>query len=218
MIKPEKLSGYSVELHLLNGADTQVLNGTCERPNKCLSECLNISEISKQILDWRNSDFVRLQMVNQALISQAEHNQWFNGLAHKHNQLHFVVSYKNEAIGVINIIFDHNEAEHGEIGTGKINTDEINSAEVGLYIGHSKFQSNLIAFAPSLVINDFAFETLKVKSLKSKVRNDNLAALKYNQQLGYQLKPLNNEFTEIQLTADNYYQATKQIKNWLSRG
>jgi RimJ/RimL family protein N-acetyltransferase len=68
------------------------------------------------------------------------------------------------------------------------------------------------------VINDYAFTQLKIKSLVSKVRADNKAALKYNQQLGYELSPEQQGFVEIKLSAINYKKHSEKLKNFLSRG
>ncbi|WP_048689731.1 GNAT family N-acetyltransferase [Catenovulum maritimum] len=183
MLKP-KLSAYAVNLAQLAEPDIE------------------------QVRLWRNTDFVRKQMVNQDLISREQQQAWFYSLGQKQDQQHFMIDYKSQPIGVINI---------RALDTNSLLTAK--QAEVGLYIGNDKYQNNFIAFAPSLVINDYAFTHLKIDRLASKVRKTNLAALKYNQQLGYLIgEDDNDEFNAIELTADNYNKATTQIKNWLSRG
>lgn len=158
------------------------------------------------LYNWRNQPEIRMQMVNQSQITQAQHLAWFEKIKQAQNQQHFIINYKQQAIGSINITTFADTLKQAPV------------AEVGLYIAEPKYKNNILAFAPSLAINDYAFQALNVGLLKSRVRCSNQAAIKYNQQLGYQFKPLDNEFTEIELTADNYNQASKQLKNWLSRG
>ncbi|MCU4674754.1 GNAT family N-acetyltransferase [Catenovulum sp. 2E275] len=155
---------------------------------------------------WRNQPEIREQMVNQQLISMSSHQIWYESVKHALNQQHFVIYYKDLAIGSINI------------RTRQAYLYQADSAEVGLYIAEAKYKNNILAFAPSLAINDYAFNDLGINHLASKVRLTNQAAIKYNQQLGYQFSPLDEDFTEIKLTADNYNNATKQLKTWLSRG
>lgn len=159
------------------------------------------------LFEWRNEVAIRQQMVNQEKITKEQHQQWFKSLNNNIAEQHFVIYYKDSAIGAINIRAvnsqDLSHCQHGE---------------VGLYIANEKYKGNMIAFAPSLVINDFAFKQLKLNQLTSKVKADNLSALKYNQQLGYHLAPEEKDFVEINLTADNYNKSTKSLKNFLSRG
>ncbi len=156
--------------------------------------------------NWRNQIEIRTQMVQQDEISAEQHQIWYNRIKNAVNQQHFVIYYKQTAIGAINIA----TRESGLI--------QAETAEVGLYIAEPKYKNNMLAFAPSLAINDYAFGHLSIANLRSKVRLSNQAALKYNKALGYQFKTLDDSFTEISLTADSYNSTTKQLKSWLSRG
>ena len=78
-----------------------------------------------------------------------------------------------------------------------------------------------------MAINDYAFEQLGIKKLSSKVKADNSAALKYNQQLGYTLTSKNsqqnrhqseNEFLAISLSAKDYETKSQSLKQFLARG
>ena len=82
------------------------------------------------------------------------------------------------------------------------------------------FLGNLIAFAPSLALIDYLFNELNVKELYSEVRRENTAAIRYNQQLGYQLAdhPTNQALVSISLTHDDYFHATPKLKSFLNRG
>ncbi|MER2492164.1 GNAT family N-acetyltransferase [Catenovulum sediminis] len=171
-------------------------------------ELKSVSQDNMMLLfEWRNQPEIRSQMVNTEKLELAQHQNWFAKLAARTEQKHYVIYYKQHAIGSINVRSTDGQA-----------IEQTREAEVGLYIGEEKYRNNIVAFAPSLLINDYLFENLNIQQLRSKVRSQNKAALKYNQQLGYQLKPIDEDFTEIILTADNYKQTTQQIKAWLSRG
>jgi len=159
------------------------------------------------LFHWRNQQEIRQKMVEQQIITQIDHNRWFLSLAHNKAQHHFVIYYKDIAIGAINI-----RCKVDEVLT------ESKVAEVGLYIADAQYRGNIIAFAPSLAINDYAFEQLNIKQLKSKVRADNIAALKYNQQLGYDLSPEVEGYIPISLNVNNYHLKCKTIKQFFNRG
>ena len=159
------------------------------------------------LFQWRNQAEIRQQMVEQKIITLPEHNDWFSSLAENKYQQHFVIYYKDQAIGAINIRCK--------------TTDELaqsQHAEIGLYIANEQYKGNIVAFAPSLAINDYAFEKLNIRQLSSKVKADNVAALKYNQQLGYVLSTEKSGFIEITLNQENYVQYSQKLKQFLNRG
>lgn len=178
-----KLNQYSVTLSLLSEQDLS------------------------QVLLWRNLPYIRKQMTHQHEIKPEEHLAWFNRIKECQQQLHYVISYKDNKLGVINIRSRDN-----------LPLTESDNAEVGLFIGEENYRSNIIAFAPSLIINELAFQSFNIKALSSKVRADNSPALKYNQQLGYTLSEKEQGFIPITLNQDNFNHATSMLKSFLSRG
>jgi len=179
----KSLSGYSVTLVAVDEANQHLL------------------------FKWRNEPSIRQKMVNQSEIALAQHQQWYKSLKNKTDMQHFVIFYKNIAIGAINIKSKNEES-----------LLHCAHAQVGIYIAHEKYKGNILAFSPSLLINDYAFKQLQIKQLSSKVRADNYVALKYNQQLGYHCAAEEGGFIEISLTADNYDTASKKLKLFLDRG
>ncbi|WP_440903924.1 GNAT family N-acetyltransferase [Catenovulum sp. SX2] len=172
-------------------------------------ELLPVTRENFQLLrEWRNQNDIRAQMGDTALISAELHQAWFDKIEHSQQQLHYIIQYKQQLIGSINVR-----------NSDGLNLTDCKLAEVGLYISAPEYRNNMLAFAPSLLLNDYLFEQLQIIELKSKVRSSNAAALKYNQALGYQLSPIadDNEFIEISLTADNYKKATQMVKRLLSR-
>ncbi|WP_462179583.1 GNAT family N-acetyltransferase [Pseudoalteromonas gelatinilytica] len=161
----------------------------------------------ERVWQWRNMPHVRLQMTNQQSIPWDDHQIWFKNMLVDNCQRHFVIYYKEQPIGVINV-----KSEQP--------IENANRAEIGVYISDTHFLSNLIAFAPSLALIDYLFNELNVKELYSEVRRENTAAIRYNQQLGYQLAdhPTNQALVNISLTHDDYFHATPKLKSFLNRG
>jgi RimJ/RimL family protein N-acetyltransferase len=181
-----KLSGYQV-----------ILTEVCE-------------DDIETIRQWRNDPAVSQYMLSQGIISVEQQQAWFNKIRRDNRQQHFVIHYKNQAIGVANI----KACYPGEsLGTAR-------AIEPGLYIADEKYRNNILAFAPSLVLNDYCFDELSCKQLKAIVKGGNLAALNYNQKLGYQIEKYNESpvgLVEIRLNKTDYQQHTVKLKALLSR-
>ncbi len=177
------IEAYSIKLELINDSTMELLR------------------------QWRNQDDIRNQMVEQAIISPEQHLSWYNKVKHAQNQQHFVIYYKNQPVGAINI-----RSLNGE------NLEKSTDAEVGLYIAEDKYKGNILAFSPSLAINDYAFHQLGIKTLSSKVRQDNISAIKYNKQLGYCVSEPSAGFVDISLVEIDYQAASKKLKLFLTRG
>jgi len=157
-----------------------------------------------QVFHWRNSPSVRQYMLNSALIDYDAHCQWFEHMLGCDKQLHYKIVYKDQAIGVINI-------------RSNVCLSQATNAEIGVYIADEKFKGNLIAFSPSLLLIEHAFNSMKIKTLHSVVLADNHDALRYNQALGYQAKVNSSGQVDIELTREQFECSTKQIKAFLSR-
>ncbi|RDV25046.1 GNAT family N-acetyltransferase [Alteromonas aestuariivivens] len=154
---------------------------------------------------WRNSARVRLNMINSGQISEEQHQTWFDGLKSDPSQQHWVAYYKGIPFGATNL-----KAFAGkEIGSSAV-------LEPGLYVGHPKYQNNLIAFAPTLALYDYVFDLLKIRELQANVKSSNQAALNYNQKLGYKVVK-RADLVTLSLLKTDYSNETKMIKGLLSR-
>lgn len=151
-----KLSGYGVDLRSVLQSDIETLR------------------------QWRNRDDIRSMMKSTAYITPEQQQSWFEGLEDATHVRHFLVSYRDEAIG---------SATLSGLSFVSGFTDDLENAkeiEPGLYIGHERYRNNILAFAPSLVVCDYCFDELQVSKLIATVNASNKAALSYNKKLGYQ--------------------------------
>lgn len=141
---------------------------------------VTLREVQEQDLDqlrhWRNSPAVSEFMLSQDPITEEQQNAWFKKVQRDKKQQHFVICYKNQAIGSANIKVTQGES-----------VEAASVVEPGLYIADERYRSNILAFAPSLLLNDYCFEQLQVQHLKAVVMAGNTAAVNYNKKLGYRL-------------------------------
>lgn len=154
---------------------------------------------------WRNSSEVSQYMLSQEQISAEQQQAWFSQVSRDPKQQHFVIEYKGEAIGAANIQLRQGQA-----------LQEADVIEPGLYIADERYRGNILAFAPTLLLNDYCFEQLSAKYLKACVKADNLAALKYNQKLGYKVLK-QGDLIEIGLSYEDYQKANSPLKRLFSR-
>ncbi|MEG3768075.1 GNAT family N-acetyltransferase [Alteromonas sp. 14N.309.X.WAT.G.H12] len=155
---------------------------------------------------WRNSDFVREKMLSTALISEEQQQAWFKKMVTDTSQMHWLIEYRDTPIGAVNVKV-----------TRRCDTVvTAQTLEPGLYIGEPNYQGNIVAFAPSLALYDYCFFVLGTKTLHAAVKRDNQAALKYNQQLGYEIDS-RGEFITLRLQKASYERQTVTLKSLLSR-
>jgi len=125
--------------------------------------------------EWRNRPDISAQMLDQRPISEAAQLQWFERIKNDASQQHFVIRYKNEPVGACNL-----KQPEGQpvIGSPVL--------ESGFYLADPRFRGSMLAFFPALALNQYCFQTLGCTTLLAHVKPDNQAALRFNQQLGYQ--------------------------------
>ena len=59
-------------------------------------------------------------------------------------------------------------------------------AYAGLFIGNEEFEGTGIAFKASLALLEYAFEELKLETIFAKVHKENIVAIAYNKNLGFE--------------------------------
>lgn len=171
---------------------------------------VHLRPVSEQDLEtlrqWRNSEHVARQMVSSEPISTEQQHAWFQKISRDPSQRHWVVEYKGVPIGATNV----------KTVVMNQTVDGADILEPGLYIGHPDYIGNMIAFAPTLALYDYCFERLATTRFRARVKPNNTAALKYNQQLGYEIVN-QQDFAELHLHKEAYQRQTECLKQWLSR-
>ncbi len=129
-----------------------------------------------QLRTWRNSPDIAAQMLDQRQISPEAQQLWFSRISNDASQQHFVIRYKDQPVGACNL-----KQPDGEAITGSA------ILESGFYLADPRFRGSMLAFFPALALNQYCFQTLGCTTLLAHVKLDNQAALRFNQQLGYQM-------------------------------
>ncbi|WP_051686177.1 GNAT family N-acetyltransferase [Rheinheimera texasensis] len=124
---------------------------------------------------WRNRPDISAQMLDQRQITEADQQRWYERVQPDASQQHFVIRYKNDAVGACNL-----KQPEGQPVSGSA------VLESGFYLADPRFRGSMLAFFPALALNQFCFKTLGCTTLLAHVKLDNSAALRFNQQLGYQ--------------------------------
>lgn len=165
-----------------------------------------VAEVDLELIrEWRNDPQMRQHMIDQADISKVQQVRWFEHIRHAISQQHYLITYKEHAIGVINI----KSVDHGPL----FQAEEI---EVGLYISHPRYRNNFLAFCPSLTILDYCFDELCCQKIVARVLPHNQSAINYNRQLGYVVsseQKAQYELIHMQLDPESYRAASRKIKS-----
>lgn len=133
------------------------------------------SEDLALLREWRNRPDISAQMLDQRPISEEAQLRWFERVRVDPSQQHFVIRYKNEPVGACNL----KQPEGQPVSSSTV-------FESGFYLADPRFRGSMLAFFPALALNQYCFQTLGCTTLLAHVKPDNLAALRFNQQLGYQ--------------------------------
>lgn len=160
-----------------------------------------------QLRQWRNSPEIREHMLNQQIITDTQQRQWFDRIRQDPRERHWVIRYRQSLIGAINI----------KCGDAYASLAHASCLWPGLYIGEPRYQGNLIAFAPTLALYDFCFSRLSVNLMQATVKQNNVAAIKYNHSLGYETQQGADGILHLNLTQDAYEVAAQSFKRILSR-
>ena len=147
---------------------------------------------------WRNSDDVRLFMQHQEIITIEQHQTWFQQLD-KSTNYYFVGFQKEIPFGVYNI---------------KDVDFNVGSGEPGVFLKSRDIWEADCSMRGSIVILKFAFEILKLNTLKSHVLKSNQKVLVYNQQMGFQINEMVNDVLsfELHLSKEDFYGNKKVIR------
>lgn len=118
---------------------------------------------------WRNSDRIRLSMINQHIISKEEHRQWFGSIDWERDQ-YLIFEFRGFPVGLVQFN----------------NIDKITRiCEWGFYLGEIGLPRGTSQIMGCLAI-EYAFEVLGVISIYGIVLPDNDRSQRYHQKLGFQ--------------------------------
>ncbi|WP_373032493.1 UDP-2,4-diacetamido-2,4,6-trideoxy-beta-L-altropyranose hydrolase [Sulfurovum sp.] len=150
---------------VLEKSNTRILENEIRLLLETLSiELINFIDLSldekRMVLTWRNNPNIRKWMFSQEIIEIKDHLAYVNSLNKREDRLYFLVKQEGQAIGVI----DFTNIDYQK-----------RSTEFGIYANPElKGVGQILMKA----IIDYAFNSLKVKTLISAVIEENLPAIK----------------------------------------
>lgn len=163
-----------------------------------------ITDQTKDLLrKWRNAEHVRKTMIHQNIISEEEHEKWFNALNPDKN-FYFIFSSSKNKIGVINL---------------KDINDKEKTAEAGIFIGNAQFLNTPEPLYAVMAMMDFAFLYLNMNVLFASIKSNNINAIQFNKALGYTLISYDDmkEIEKYSVTKNNYFSIAKPLRTMAIR-
>lgn len=133
--------------------------------------CVNFTTLNEaqkaMILEWRNHPDIRAYMYNTGEISQEEHFAFIESLKRREDKRYFLVQQEGENIGVIDF------------------TDITpSSATMGIYANPYLSQKGIGSVLLQAIV-DYAFDILKVQTLKAEVFATNAKAKALYEKFGF---------------------------------
>lgn len=119
------------------------------------------------VRNWRNDPKISSTMFFQDYITPEMQQKWFNRV--KDVDLYFIVVYRGEEIGLINVKDIDSEKRMGE---------------TGVFIYEDKYLNTDIAYRAHLVMFDYIYGELDFVSTYAHIRTDNPKASRFSQFLG----------------------------------
>ena len=140
---------------------------------------LSLNE-KKKILEWRNHNHIRSWMLNREIISLEEHLNYINSLKLLTDRVYFLVRYRSEDIGVIDLT----------------DIDYLNSrANFGLYVKPNSMGKGFGNILIKLIM-DYGFNRLKLKELIAEVFTENRVAIRLYEKFNFKKINLKNRDNE----------------------
>lgn len=145
----------------------------------------------EEILNIRNTDYVRTQMKTESIISLKDHFEWIEKLKKDKTRFFFAVIHNDTIVGSISLI----------------NID-INTYSGYLGLFYKKAINPLISSLSTYIFLDHCFIDLQLKTIYLEVLESNKSAVKFDLNFGFQIEK------ELVIENKNYYLMSNDYKNW----
>ncbi len=120
-------------------------------------------------LDWRNSDRVRSNMLNNHVITMDEHLAWYSRLHQEKNDVCLIFEWQCNPVGVMNFV-DYDPEHH--------------TCHWGFYLG-SELLPGGMGTAMGCLGLEYAFEKIGVDCLIGEVLTFNKGSIRFHNRLGF---------------------------------
>ncbi len=153
---------------------------------------------------WRNSPEVSRYMNFRGHISAEMQTAWFHSLDFR-TQYYYVIQWRGESVGVVNI--KDCDFEKGE-------------GEGGIYVARSDLWNTPVGMAATFAMYDFGFDVLGLKRLRAHILKENTRAIRFNRSIGFVLAE-GQEDLDLQFyfaEREAYQRKTSAFKAYLLKG
>ena len=157
----------------------------------------NLVDVEK-LRSTRNLPHVKKQMFNQEEISPEMQKKWFHQLDNSKN-FYFIYGLNLVDIGVINIT----------------NVDFLlGIGDAGIYVANEDYFGSHFNIGALLFLYGYAFEILKLRSIRARILPSNAKAIRMNLSLGFKL--VSNEENTYLLKKYDYNQTTLKFERFFN--
>lgn len=172
--------------------------------------CASIGKVSiqpickndiEQIRNWRNSDRIRSTTLSKNHITKEMQNSWFLNLENRMDYV-FKIQLNSTFIGV---------------ASSKIIDTKETIMQPSIYIGNSLYDGKGYGVSGIILINDFCFDFLNSSKLIINILKSNLAAIRFNESVGYKISSEEKGFVTYSLSPDDYYRSRNKIMKLIAR-
>ncbi len=129
-------------------------------------------EDTDKVLKWRNSEIVVKNFIYRKEVTREDHLNWLANKVEKGLVHQFVVCLKDGDIPLGSIYLQNFEEEHRK-------------AEWGIFLGETREYGRGIGTEAAKLVLNYAFETLGMHKVISKVLANNIASVRMNEKAGY---------------------------------
>lgn len=145
---------------------------------------------SFEILEIRNLDYIRKNMINDEIISLENHLNWIKSLKNNLNKVYFAVIYDDKIVGSCSFVKEKDL-----------------SHTWGIYF---KSDTNpIISSLSSYLFLEYLFFDLKIEEIYSLVKVENVLAYKFNLNFGFTTYLEDEKFYHLKLNKDHWENSKK---------
>lgn len=157
------------------------------------------ADMAETVRLWRNDAKIKKFMFHKGEITPEMQQEWFNSINNEQN-FFFIIQYKNQAVGLINI--------------SSIDWEN-KTAYSGLFIYDDKYIATDVPVMASLCMLDVFFLLFGIQIIYAKVKGTNRIAHRYNTSLGFRrTKKIElGQGYEYLLEKEIYLLETKKLRN-----
>jgi UDP-4-amino-4,6-dideoxy-N-acetyl-beta-L-altrosamine N-acetyltransferase len=157
---------------------------------------------SFEILNIRNKDFIRKNMITNEIINLENHTKWINSLKNNLDKKYFAVLCENEVLGSCSWV-----KEKDEFTWGIFFKEEVNP---------------IISSSCTYLFLENCFFNNKIEKLVSLVKKENSIAFSFNKNFGFELYKEDENYFYLELEKQKWEnrknsKLLKPIKNYLDK-